>query len=124
MGTTRESRQDLSSLVGIRSSGQDASVELRMILRISSVVAAAKLVSTGVEDARHSTDVSKILSNVEGIVAQRFVILSLKKFRKEVARADAERAEGSDLGTLRPSKELRDFQSCLGQFRFDEMVLR
>jgi len=112
MGTRRESRQDLSSLVGIRSSGQEASVELRMIFRISSVVAAANFVSTGVEDERHAPDVSKIVSNVVGIVAQRFVILSLKKFRKEVARADGERAEGSDLGTFRPSKELRDFQSC------------
>ena len=66
----------------------------------------------------------KILSNVEGIVAQRFAILSLKKFRKDVAKMKEERAEGSDFGTLRPSRELRDFHNCFGQLRFDEMVLR
>src|SRR5687768_684166 len=102
MGTISASRQDLSSLVGMMSRGQDASVELRMILRISSVVA-------GVVAERKSLDVPKILSNVEGIVAQSFVILSSKKFRKDVASADEEIAEGRDLGALRPSRELRDF---------------
>ena len=98
IGTIRALRQDLSSMVGIMSSGQDASVELRIILRISSAVAGAKLDIIGVEAERQLSDVQKILSNVEGIVAQRLVILSLKKFRKDVARADGEIAEGSDLG--------------------------
>lgn len=75
MGTISASRQDLSSLVGMMSRGQDASVELRMILRISSVVAGEKLNSVVVAE-RKSQDVPKILSNVEGIVAQRYVILS------------------------------------------------
>ena len=101
MGTISASRQDLSSLVGMMSRGQDASVELRMILRISSVVAGAKLDNAEVVAERKSLDVPKILSNVEGIVAQSFVILSSKKFRKDVASADEEIAEGRDLGALR-----------------------
>ena len=88
METISASRQDLSSLVGMMSRGQDASVELRMILRISSVVAGAKLDNAGVVAERKSLDVPKILSNVEGIVAQSFVILSSKKFRKDGASAD------------------------------------
>ena len=67
MGTISASRQDLSSLVGMMSRGQDASVELRMILRISSVVVGEKLDSVGVVAERKSLDVPKILSNVEGI---------------------------------------------------------
>src|SRR5437870_11996255 len=106
------------------SSGQDASVELKMILRISSVVAAAKLDSTETGAERETPDVKKILSNVEGIVAQRFVILSLKKFRKDVAKTEGERAEGRESGTLRQSRELRDFHNCCGQLRLDEMLLR
>ena len=95
-------------------SGPDASIDHRMILHISSVVAVAKLDRIGVE--AESLDVKKLLSNVEGIVAQRLVILSLKKFRKDVARADGEIAEGRDLGTLRPNREFRDYHNCFGQF--------
>ena len=50
-----------------------------------------------------------LLSIVEGILAQRLTILSLKKFRKDVASADGERAEGRDLGTLRPRRVLKVF---------------
>src|SRR5690349_19991822 len=124
MGTISASRQDLSSLVGMMSRWQDASVEVRMILRISSVVAGEKLDSVGVVAEGKTLDGSKILSNVEGIVAQSFVILSSKKFRKDVASADEEIAEGRDLGALRPSRELRDFHNCFGQFWFEEIVLR
>ena len=43
MGATRASIQDLRSLVGIISSEQDASVELRISFRTSSDVAGVKL---------------------------------------------------------------------------------
>jgi hypothetical protein len=80
------------------------------------VVAGAKLDSIGVEADRKLSDAQKILSNVEGIVAQRLEILSLKKLRKDVASVDGEIAEGRDLGALRPSRRLRDFHNCFGQF--------
>src|SRR5579872_5939583 len=57
------------------------------------------------------------LSNDEGILPQRLVTLSLKKLRKDVARAEGETAEGRDLGTLRPKSELSVFQSFFGNFK-------
>jgi hypothetical protein len=47
IGIRRESRQDFNSLVGIISSEQEASEELRIIFLISSVVVGVKLDSSG-----------------------------------------------------------------------------
>ena len=69
-------------------------------------------------------ELNSIASNVEGILAQRLVILSLKKFRKDVARVDGEIAAGRDLGILRPRRELRVFQSFFGQSFSKEMDVR
>ena len=60
IGTTRASRQDLSNLVGMISRGQDESVELSMILRISSVIAGAKLDMIGVDAERKIPEVQNI----------------------------------------------------------------
>jgi hypothetical protein len=50
IGIKRESRQDFNSLVGIISSEQEASEELRIIFLISSVVVGVKLDSIVVEE--------------------------------------------------------------------------
>ena len=66
----------------------------------------------------------KNLSNVEGIFEQRLTILSLEKFRKDVASADGERAEGRNLGALRPRRVLRVVQSFFEQSLYEEIVER
>jgi len=106
------------------SSEQDESVEERMILRISSVVVGINVDSWGGGDAVLSQDWKIMVSKVEGMLAQRLVILSLKKLRKDVASVDEEIAVGRDLGILRPRREFRVFQSFFGQSLWEEMVVR
>jgi len=45
---------------------------------------------------------------------QRLVILSLKKFKNEVANADGEWAVGRDFGISRLRREFMAFHNCLG----------
>ena len=49
-----------------------------------------------------------------GIEEQRLEILSLKKFKNEVASTDGEQAEGRDFGILRLRRESMAFHSCFG----------
>ena len=115
MGITRASTQDFNNLVGMISREQDESVEASMRLRISTGEARSKLDSNGGFGIFEATTVSELLP-LDGIEQHSLVILSLKKLRKEVARAEGESELGSDLGVLRPSKESRVPQSFLGQF--------
>ena len=54
------------------------------------------------------------LSAHGGIEEQRFVILSLKKFKNEEASAEGELVEGRDFGIFRLRRESIAFHSCFG----------
>jgi len=89
--------QDFSSLVGIRSREQVVSEELSIILRTSCSVTGWKLERRGGGVIKELSAKLKLLE-LGGIAEQSFVILSLKKFKNEVANADGEWAVGRDLG--------------------------
>ena len=86
IGIRRESMQDFSSLVGIRSRGQVALVEDRMALRTSSVVAGRNS-ERGGGGTRGGGLRIWYEAEVRGMKnEQRFAILLLKNWRKEEAR--------------------------------------
>ena len=113
MGVTRASIQDFNNLVGIKSREQDASVEERINLRISSKEAGSKEDSKGGVGTLEGTEVELLLT-LKGMEEHSLVILSSKNLRKELARSEGESVLGSDLKMLRPSRESRVPQSFLG----------
>ena len=115
MGVTRTSIQDFNNLVGITSREQDESVEDSTKFLISSTDAGSKFDQIGGFGKFEGTEVTVLLT-LDGMELHSFVILSSKKFRKEVARTEGESVLGRDLGILRPSRESRVPQSFLGQF--------
>ena len=118
MGITRASIHIFNNLVGMISREQDESVEASMRLRISTGEARSKLDSNGGFGIFEATTVSELLP-LDGIEQHSLVILSLKKLRKEVARAEGESALGSHLGVLRPSKESRVPQNFKQKLRLN-----
>jgi len=111
----RASMQDFNNRVGIKSREQDASVEERINLRISSGEVGSKEDSTGGVRIPEGAEVALLLI-LKGMEEHNLVILSSKNLRKEVARLEGESVLGSDLRMLRPSRESRVPQSFLGQF--------
>src|SRR5690349_7641613 len=104
MGTRRAFIQDFSTLLGITSREQDESMENITRLRISSREAVKKFESNGGFGIFEGTVLSVLLA-LDGIMQQSLIILSSKKLRKEVTRAEGELVLGSDLGMVQPSKE-------------------
>ena len=112
IGCASTSVQDFNSLVGITSSVHDESVDEIFNLRISSVDAGVKVENTGgFTVGRHSAG---SVAWLVGIDAHSLVILSLKKFKKEVAKMDEDSAFGKAEDSLRPSKEFRVCHNFLG----------
>ena len=89
MGGTNASIQDFNNFVGIRSREQEESVELSMVLRTSCSDTGWKLESCGGGEIM-DLPAKEQLQVEGGIEEQRLVILSLKKFKNEIASADGE----------------------------------
>jgi hypothetical protein len=112
IGMRRASRQDLRSLVGIKSEAQDESEEFIMAVRTSSEVAKEKVGKggTGKDGRILGMDNEHDGGNFE----QSVEILSSKNLRKEAARMDGEECDGREDGILRDRRELSVDQSLRG----------
>ena len=114
MGQLSALAQDFKSLVGITSKEQVESLEILIRLRISSTVAGSNSDRTGGSLQQESSGKGQLMFS--GIEEQSLTILSLKKFKNQVARTDADSAFGRILGRLRPKRELTACHIFLGEF--------
>lgn len=110
-GSIKESRQDFNRKVGIMSSRQVEFEDLSMIALTSSTEAGEKVEREGggILGGGSGTNIQ-----FGGSAEDRFVILSLKNFRKEEARVAGDEEVGNLLEVERDSKESRIGQSFLG----------
>ena len=112
IGMISASRQDLRSLVGIKSEEQVESEARNIALRTSSEVAGEK--EERGRGGKGGWRFGALSADIGGSLEQSAVILSSKNCKNEAARADGEEKDGKDKGMLRERRELSVDQSLRG----------